>query len=261
MIRALRLRTKLTISQLSEDLGVNVSSVSRWETSTAKPAAEMMERLSAVLGATPEERACLIESGVAKIKVDRPPFNAEVISSQLKELEKRFLANEWTNLELSLLQLQSILWWYCEETPEAGPLLAWTITLYSEFLAKVERWADAALLAEAALALLNGEPGLQDLSALAIITLARCEVYGPAHPQPHAGLVMLNRWKEELPDGPERGRVFAEIAKYAAAVHDYECAARYAGESLRLASEKEDPRIRIIEKELREVMRLAQRSA
>jgi hypothetical protein len=69
---------------------------------------------------------------------------------------------------------------------------------------------------------------------------------------------MLNRWKEELPDGTDRGRVFAEIAKYAAAVEDYECAARYAGESLRIAASVTDLRLNLLVSEMHEVMRKAQ---
>jgi transcriptional regulator with XRE-family HTH domain len=251
LIRAMRLRKRLTITLLADQLGVNPSTVSRWENSIARPSMDLIKLLHDTLEATSEEQACLIESGVAKIKVDRPAFEARLIEGELKTLERRFLAEEWTNLELRILQLQSMLWWYCEDITEAAPLLAWSQTLYAEFLVKNERWTDAARQAEAALALLDGNPEHRDLSVLAAITLARCEVYGAAQPQPHVGLVLLNRWKEVLPEGTGRGRVFAEIAKYAYAIRDFECASRYAGESLRIAAKAGDLRLNLETSELR----------
>ncbi|CAN5489047.1 hypothetical protein BH11ARM2_BH11ARM2_08210 [soil metagenome] len=105
LLRALRHRAHLSLVEVATTLGVAGSTVSRWESSVAHPAPPVAERLLNLLRATPEERTCVMASGVAKLKADRPAFGPVRYDRELTEIEASLVREADDAVELRLLQL------------------------------------------------------------------------------------------------------------------------------------------------------------
>jgi len=210
VLRNLRHRAGLTISQVAEKLGVAVSTVSRWEASVAHPSSETGQALMNLLNASPAERRCYANSGVAKIKSERPPFDPAYYAKELETVENRIAGGRRNDCELRLLQLQSNLWWLLSE-PGAPALLRRTHLLLGEFLVSDGRYGDAELHAEAAL---EASPEIYDECGVrAQIIIGRIQAYRGPVPRPHLGLLTMQRCLVQAKDEGGRTRVLLGLAE------------------------------------------------
>lgn len=173
LIKALRRRARLSLSSVAHALGVAPSTVSRWESSGAHPSPILAGRLLDLLRASTEERICLGESGVAKIKTERRQFDVSACEALLAEFETTLGCDGAANSELRLLQIQSALWWAVDE-PNARGLLRRAYVAYARFLVRCERYEEAIEQAERAL---HGSASISDaVSIEATRLIARADV-------------------------------------------------------------------------------------
>jgi transcriptional regulator with XRE-family HTH domain len=228
LIRALRQKSGLTITHVAEQLGVAVSTVSRWESAAAHPSRQAAQALLDLLGATPEERACLDSSGVAKIKADRPQFDANQYAAELEEIDDRLLARDLKGLELRLLQLQSILWWSLPDG-QAQELLRRTHALYADLLVKERRYTDAETQAQA---VIETSPNPYDTWGIrAQRVVAHIETYRGQTRRPHLGLLTLQRCLAQVSDDQVRAGVLYDMAEFSLVGDRHEEALGYARRS------------------------------
>lgn len=214
LLKVLRRKAKLSLSEVADSIGVSQSTISRWETSTNHPSPQATEALMDRLKASPEEKACFLATGVAKIKVERPDFDAHHYSKTLDELESLMWypgtgdpVND--NLELRHLQLQTVLWWSSKES-EAAPLLQRAYVAYGEYLVTWQRYDEA--LAQAELALDSLGETVNELYVRAKRVIARADMYRWPVPRPHLALLTLQQTLVKAPSEESRTGLLADMA-------------------------------------------------
>lgn len=225
LLRLLRHRAGYTISFVADQLGVNPSTVSRWEASLSHPAPDKWETLMNLLQATPDERECLDTSGVAKIKSDRRPFDSQAYSIELDRLEQQIAEGLRDRSELRLLQLQSNLWWWQGE-PGAEKLADRAQIILCELLLADERYADAELLAESILSACDRPYDYIGVRALCVVASLDVRRSGPD--KPHFGLLMLQRCLYNVADEPSRACILTQMAELSLLAGRIAEASRYA---------------------------------
>jgi hypothetical protein len=163
-----------------------------------------------LVGATRDVRDCLAASGVAKLKVERPPYNRQRLEDEVMRLEA-LVPSKPEDLELRILKLQSLLWWFRDEEG-ALPLLYRAIVVRAEFLCDLQRYREAATQSQAVLD--SGVEPYGELGLRAFRCLARADVYRWPSPRPHLGLYTLQRCLASCNHGPSRSRVLNDMAEY-----------------------------------------------
>ncbi|HWD38981.1 MAG TPA: helix-turn-helix domain-containing protein [Fimbriimonas sp.] len=210
LLKALRSRARLSVTSLADLLGVNPSTVSRWESCDAHPSQDHVDRLMDVLKAPQDVRNCLAATGVAKLNVERPPYNEANLTEELASLEK-LIPEADADLELGLLGLQSRVWWFRDE-PGAFPILQWVTVAYAEYLCCRERYREALIQAQSAL-----DSGLEPYGVLGVRAhrcLARADVYRWTNPRPHLGLYTMQRCLATCLLPQAREGVLTDMAEY-----------------------------------------------
>jgi transcriptional regulator with XRE-family HTH domain len=211
LLRALRNRSGYPLAKIAALLGVAASTVSRWESSSAHPPKEMLELLLGLLGATPDERACIENSGVAKLNAERTPFDEPRYRKEIERIESG--ASNYDGFELRLLQLKTILWWSNEE-PGASELLKRVHTAYAHRLNAAGRYGEAAVEAEAALS--RGSIRGDAVTVDALRELARADVYRRSPNRPHLALFTLEKALKIAEEPASRTAVLRDMAEYCA---------------------------------------------
>jgi transcriptional regulator with XRE-family HTH domain len=214
LLKALRRKANLSLSELADSIGVSQSTISRWETSANHPSPQATEALMDRLKASPEEKACFLATGVAKIKVDRPDFEPQHYAKTLDELEwlMWYLGGgncSSDNLELRYLQLQTVLWWSANE-PLAAQLLQRAYVSYGEYLVAWQRHDEA--LAQAELALDSLGEIVNELYVRAKRVIARADMYRWPVPRPHLALLTLQQTLVKAPNEETRAGLLADMA-------------------------------------------------
>ena len=208
LLRALRNRAGLSLSDLATKLNVAVSTVSRWESAASHPSSALLHKLFDLLDASEEERLCVTESGVAKLKAERGSFEEDRFLKELEDLESSLPFRHGT--ELRLLQLQSILWWSAE--PASTGLLRRAHLSYARFLNASGRFVEAAVEAEAALPKVATAGDWVAIEALR--ALAKADVYRSNPPRPHFGLLTLQRAMDLAQEDSTRQAIEADMTIY-----------------------------------------------
>jgi transcriptional regulator with XRE-family HTH domain len=211
LLRALRHKAKLSLTEVAHRLHVAPSTVSRWEAAAAHPASELFEPLMDLLMASEAERQCLAASGVAKIKAPRRPFDAERVEAELRELDRSIPAGGAEGAELRLLELQSELWWTLEQ-PGAHALFRFAHIVYARLLLAEARYGEAMEQAQAALEI--GTRWEDEFAVAAHRVLARADVYRWSSPRPHLGLYVLQPVLHSITESELRAPVLSEMAEY-----------------------------------------------
>jgi len=210
LLRALRRRAGLPLITVAMHLGVATSTVSRWEASALHPGPQILQSLLDLLGASADERACLLASGVAKLRADRPSFDPCHYEQELNQIESRMNYENADAIELRLLQIQTLLWWSLRDLG-ASQLLRRAHFVYARYLAGAERYGEA--ITQAEMAMQNSSEG-DALTLKAMQIIARSEVYRWPTERPHLGLFTLQRALNLAKDAPLAAGILADLAEY-----------------------------------------------
>jgi transcriptional regulator with XRE-family HTH domain len=156
LIRALRLRHRFTRAQLAREVGVDSSSLSRWEQNETVPTEENLMRLCRLLEAQPEECAALLGRRLCHPGSDLGRLTHEECRQRLTDYE----AALWTLPDplhgLYGLALTGAAWRMAAQQQEAEPLLARAYCLYGAYLLMNGLQSEAAEYSEQGLRLLIG---------------------------------------------------------------------------------------------------------
>jgi transcriptional regulator with XRE-family HTH domain len=234
LLKTLRSQKQLSLSDVANELGVNASTVSRWETCRSKPSQDQTNKILKLFAASDEVRKCLEESGIAKLKVARPRYDENKLRNRLKKLEQEAL-DQHANWELHLLQFQSILWWYRREVG-GSELLRCSYVAYAEALVKLERYREA--LEQIGFYLESGSLTFGELDVRAYLAMARSEVFRWQRSRPHLGLYSLQRCLANCNFRPLLPAILWDIAEYSRIAGHLEEAQDYEARAEMLSRER-----------------------
>src|SRR4051812_29735016 len=152
LLRALRLRRGLTLEAVAQLMGVDRSTVSRWERSLSTPSADRFPRLLDLLGARAGERPALGSGQNLPLPAaaDRP-WTMDEREQQLFTLERPVLHGDRRLLDLEFLAWQSEIWPQAARAAAARELLAMGWAFYAEWLTWDGRLREAGYCARRAI--------------------------------------------------------------------------------------------------------------
>ena len=136
LLRALRLRRRMTLEQIAASLGVTPRSVRRWEQSEAILPEERLDALCRLLRATPEERVALGQRQLT-LWVPGQDLSLDTLDAQLQGVSAALHQGERTLMDLQFLGIEARLWQQARRNLQARRLLARAYALHAEAL---EMW-------------------------------------------------------------------------------------------------------------------------
>lgn len=133
LIRALRWRKRMLPEQLAHALGVNRTTIVRWENAKTVPGEEMRLRLCDTLDALPPERAVLLVSGNAPPLWDGNAPNLEACREEAERLSRDSYAQVDPLFDMRAHLLAGTLYNLASRQPQARPILAQTYAAHARF--------------------------------------------------------------------------------------------------------------------------------
>lgn len=245
LLRAMRLRRGHSLRSVALQLGVEPSTLSRWERSESAPPSERLRALLDLLGARPEERAALAE-GRRLLEPLAPdePVSLDVLVERLALLESAVEHGSRALMDLEFLLWKERTWRLAAESEAARELLADGCSRYAVWLSWDDRKREAAEYARRALALV-GEPGPNRLELpsreravhVAALVIGR----GGGRDGPRRAVEWLRSWL--LPGSTPYWESFLcrEMAEHALQAGEHAAALAFAGRACELAARLEDP--------------------
>jgi hypothetical protein len=176
-------------------LGIQPATLARWEQGTRYPAEEQLERLTALLGARPEECQALWRRRLHSREVYPPEL--EALAAQVDHFVWYQAAPTYRGGDFAALSLLATLWPRVRFSSFARRLLLRTAASYALSLTYQHRLEEARRYSELATSLLldrNGEP--PDVLSWVAVLYSRCTIQSPTEDpkQLGKGLVSLQTW-------------------------------------------------------------------
>ncbi|WP_309720558.1 helix-turn-helix transcriptional regulator [Armatimonas sp.] len=223
LLQAMRLRGGLTRGQVAAEMKIARSTILRWETTQSLPSEENLERLCALLGAYPEERAALSGRRM-QIEEGKPHLSLEEAAEGVAALDRDTGNMHLPLVDLRALALKRQLWLLAGKSDEALLLLARVQIIHANYLVVHDRKREAEVYVQRSLNTLSGrrapEPFWQAVVNLAA-QLASEGASGNA-----AGMHVLNRWLPAFPREMQT-TLWCDLALYAGRSRQHEAAAAY----------------------------------
>jgi transcriptional regulator with XRE-family HTH domain len=149
LLRALRCRRRLSLSQVARVIGVRPSTISRWERSESAPSSERLEALLDLLGARREERAALVSGQALRSLLSfEEPAAPDDLARHLEEIRCRVLAGRRALVDLEFLSWEIALWPLAARSAAARELLMRGWSEYARWLSWEDRRREASIYAE-----------------------------------------------------------------------------------------------------------------
>jgi transcriptional regulator with XRE-family HTH domain len=212
MLRALRLRQGWTQAQLAHRLGVNDSSIARWERSERFPSTEQMQALCYALEAQEEEIVALTTRAFSEAPASRSK-NWEEVQSDLRARTYAMAHFAEGLEELRYLLLEREAWEWAAQKEEARVELAHICAYHATFFYNHERWQEAASRAQRAMILL-AHSSLSEDYIRACLVQAAAAVYGGSQVVPQRGVQQLKPLMEATLFPAYHAWVLGDLAKY-----------------------------------------------
>lgn len=213
LLRAIRLRVGWSQARLATELGVNRSTVLRWETTTMFPSEASVELACGLLSAYPEERCSLISRRL------QPPswpeeLTIEECAAHVKRLGEQIDCLETPVVDLYALTLERQLRMHAIDKPdEAFRILARLHADHARWLVLQDRYAESALVCRQALALMT-DPNKCDRHWLTALNIAAIHV-GTGQRGERTSLKLLGSWLPKVCQPEHRAILVCDIAYYA----------------------------------------------
>jgi transcriptional regulator with XRE-family HTH domain len=157
LLRAMRLRRRMTVEQVATGLGVAPRSVRRWEGSEAFLPEERLDDLCRLLGVMPEERLALSQQ---RLRLWTPewerPLSLEAVQQQCYRLVAQMSQGDTALMDLRLLCLEAQLWPRMAHSEAAQRALARVFTTHAQYLLLTGRSGEVQAYSDRALNLVVG---------------------------------------------------------------------------------------------------------
>jgi transcriptional regulator with XRE-family HTH domain len=238
MLRALRLRQGWTQAQLAHRLGVNDSSIARWERSERFPSTEQMQALCYALEAQEEEIVALTTGAFSEAPAIRSR-NWEEVQADLRARTSAITHLAEGLEELHYLLLEREAWEWAAQKEEAQAELAHVCAYHATFFYNRQRWLEAASRAQRAMILLAHSSLSQDYLRACLVQAAAA-VYGGSQIVPQRGVQQLKPLTEGTLFPEYRAWVMADMAKYVALSGQTEAGLSLAARARQVAGQAEN---------------------
>lgn len=195
LLRSLRLRRGLTLERAATMLGVQPSTISRWEQSKTLSSESRLEAYCSLLCAYPEERDAL-----TNIFLHPPSCNEngglspEALEQRLEQLRQDAMRGVSALMDLRFLTLERQLWPRADQHRAAWHLLVRTYVWHAQWLLWRERLAEAGRTAEYALNMIRGEQRPQRYWMRAVHVYATYLADGGKRERPAVAAGCVQNW-------------------------------------------------------------------
>lgn len=234
LLRALRSRIGHTQWEVASLLGIQQSSITRWESSAESPTMEHLQRLCCLLNATPAEIEALSRGPFI------PPTSEEL--RDLSEMEwrkdnlvKNAVFGTWGNADLDFFQLEADLWPSAQKNVNSLNLLMEVYAAHARYLVWRQRHAEA----KRYLNLLRGEDGISNRSQNRLSVPAQTGLLLEVDPLIQSGhrsvqtaLQRLIKHQAQITDPEHRAWLFMTLAEGYAILGRTEDACHYCGKGI-----------------------------
>lgn len=225
LLRAMRLRRRLTVEQTARGLGVAPRSVRRWEGAEGALPEERLDALCRLLGVTPEERLALSHQRLWLWTPEwEKPLSLEAAEQQCDRLLDQMHLGETALMDLRLLCLEAQLWPQAARSFAARRVLARVFTTHAQYLEGTGRGMEVQAYSDRALDLVVGKFALEPWWFSAIHATGFVLV-------PHLGrrrhrhrVEYLRRWLDCTDDPVWQSGLYRDMADYAVESGHFEAA-------------------------------------
>ena len=157
LLRAMRLRRRMSIEQVAQAMGVAPRSVRRWESSEAALPEERLDDLCRLLGATAEERLTLSQQRLwLWTPQAKRPLSLDAAEQQCDLLFRQIAQADTALIDLRLLCLEAQLWPQAARSEAARRVLARVFTIHAHYLVGAGRAREVQAYSDRALDLVVG---------------------------------------------------------------------------------------------------------
>jgi transcriptional regulator with XRE-family HTH domain len=232
LLRGLRLRRGWTQERVAAGLGVDRTTVVRWERGERLPSTEQIHTLCYLLGAHEEEVVALTKGRFQELSVNDHRTLIERAQSVL-----------WDPLtatsHLQLLALEHAAWEYAARDERARDSFATVVAYHAEFHRNADRWPEVGPRVRRILSL--NQTGEMDSTIVmrAVILRAEDAVRSGHRPAPERGISILHAWLDRAPYPVLSGWMLTNIATYLALTGDVESATRVARQAVEKSRNQE----------------------
>jgi transcriptional regulator with XRE-family HTH domain len=242
LLRGLRLRRGWTQERVAAGLGVDRTTVVRWERGERLPSTEQIHTLCYLLGAHEEEVVALTTGRFRESSVNDHRTLVGRAGSVLWDPPT-------ATSHLQSLVLEHAAWECAARDERAVGSFATVLVYLAEFHKNAARWPDVGPRVRRILSL-NQTGAVDPRTALrAVILRASDAVYSGHRPAPERGISLLHAWLDRSPGPIISGWMLSDIATYLALAGDVESATRVAQQAVELsrASTRSDWLLRRVE--------------
>lgn len=152
-LRSLRLRRQLSLEQASALLGVQPSTLSRWETSKTRLPESALNAYCTQMAVNPEERQALTHLFLAEPYSNGESVSLMSLEHQLEKLVGDVIGGSSRLTDLRFLFLEARMWRHAVQNATAWELLAKTYVWHAQWLLWQERLVEAGIMAKRAMRL------------------------------------------------------------------------------------------------------------
>jgi transcriptional regulator with XRE-family HTH domain len=242
LLRAMRLRRRLTVEQVAQGLGVAPRSVRRWEGAEGALPEERLDDICRLLGVKPEERVALSQ---LRLWLWTPgwkaPLSLEAAEQQCVRLVGQMERGEMALMDLRLLCLEAQLWPQAARSAAARRVLARAFTTHAQYLEITGRRKEIQAYSDRALDLLVGKFAPERWWSNAIHATGHALV-------PHLGarrhcrqVEYLRRWLDFTDDPVWQTNLYRDMADYVMEAGHFEASLGWIAKAQTLAERFGDP--------------------
>jgi transcriptional regulator with XRE-family HTH domain len=241
LLRAMRHRSRLTVDQVAARLGVQSSTVSRWERSQTAPRDSRLQQVLHVLQARPEEREALTDRiGLLLPSEERRVVSLDGLSHRLQVLVDRVSQGDRALLDLHFLTWEAQALPLARRSRAGHELLSDAYGHRAEWLMWAGQPAQATRYARRAQTLLRMSSGAPRLPLRAVQVEARVAADGPRPAAPTRAVELLRAWLPMASTAAQRCTLYRDMAQSAAWAGEFDASWRWIARALEAARESED---------------------
>jgi len=170
ILKGLRLRARMTQSELARAIGLTQGAVAKWENGENIPSTDALHAALFALQPSVEEVECLLSAHI-------PTPSNEIVNSLEERLHGLHFAPSFRLVEVGLDLVQRDAWRAATLTESADHVLVEVMAWKAAWLIDNERFDEAAAIARQAIRL-GKKCGNWDMAALAATYLAQCVTWG-----------------------------------------------------------------------------------
>jgi transcriptional regulator with XRE-family HTH domain len=233
LLRAMRLRRRLTLEQAAAGLGVAPRSVRRWEQSEAALPEERIDDLCRLLSVTAEERMALSQQRLWLWTPEwQSPLSLEAAEQQCERLGGQISRGNTALMDLRLLTLEAQLWPQAAKNAAARRVLARTFTTHAHYLLLAGRATEISAYSDRALDLLAGKSAPEPWWYAAVHATGYVLASHLEAPQRNRRRVeYLRRWLDVTDDPAWQTNLYRDMAQYASGAGHFEAALGWIGQA------------------------------